>query len=66
MAAAGAKSATAGCYELTTAEAVQLHGGIGFTEEHDIGLYYKRALVSVPTLGVPSVQRERIVEALGV
>jgi alkylation response protein AidB-like acyl-CoA dehydrogenase len=64
MATAAAKSASAECFELTTAEAVQLHGGIGFTEEHDIGLYYKRALVSVPTLGSPLAQRERIVAAL--
>jgi alkylation response protein AidB-like acyl-CoA dehydrogenase len=26
-------------------EAIQLHGGVGFTDEVDIGLYYKRALV---------------------
>ncbi|MCR1783676.1 acyl-CoA/acyl-ACP dehydrogenase [Nocardioides carbamazepini] len=26
-------------------EAIQLHGGVGFTDEVDVGLYYKRALV---------------------
>ena len=34
-----------------TREAIQLHGGIGFTQEHDIGLYLKRALVLSSWLG---------------
>jgi len=64
MAAAAAKSSVSDGYALTTAEAVQLHGGIGFTEEHDIGLYYKRALVGVPTLGTPLAHRQRIAAGL--
>jgi alkylation response protein AidB-like acyl-CoA dehydrogenase len=32
-------------------EAIQLHGGIGMTEEHDIGLYLKRARVAQHTFG---------------
>ena len=40
------------------AEAVQLHGGIGFTEEHDIGLYYRRALVTAAALPSPARQVE--------
>ena len=31
-------------------EAIQLHGGVGFTDEVDIGLYYKRALVDTELL----------------
>ncbi|MBS1678853.1 MAG: acyl-CoA/acyl-ACP dehydrogenase [Actinobacteria bacterium] len=64
MVVAAAKSSASDSYAHTTAEAVQLHGGIGFTEEHDIGLYYKRALVGVPTLGTPLTHRGRIAEAL--
>ena len=35
--------ASRGALEITRA-ALQMHGAIGYTEEHDIGLYYKRAL----------------------
>ncbi|MEM6989898.1 MAG: acyl-CoA dehydrogenase family protein [Myxococcota bacterium] len=40
VSAAKAKLATAG--RAVTREAIQLHGGIGITDEHDIGLYFKR------------------------
>ncbi|MBS1845328.1 MAG: acyl-CoA dehydrogenase family protein [Actinobacteria bacterium] len=65
MVAAAKYSASIG-YVLTTAEAVQLHGGIGFTEEHDVGLYYKRALVSAETLGNAADQAERVAVTLDV
>jgi alkylation response protein AidB-like acyl-CoA dehydrogenase len=63
---AAAKYAASKGYALTTAEAVQLHGGIGFTEEHDIGLYYKRALVSAEALGCAADQLERVAVGLDV
>lgn len=47
------------------AEAVQLHGGIGFTEEHDIGLYYRRALVTAAALPSPARQLEDLAGMLG-
>lgn len=40
-------------------EAVQLHGAIGFTDEHDLGLYLQRALVLSAWLGNGAVQRRR-------
>jgi alkylation response protein AidB-like acyl-CoA dehydrogenase len=66
LAAAAAKSAASDGYCLATAEAIQLHGGIGFTEEHDIGLYYKRALSGAPMLGSALDHRERIAVGLDV
>jgi alkylation response protein AidB-like acyl-CoA dehydrogenase len=36
--------------EITRA-ALQMHGAVGYTEEHDIGLYYKRALVLAAQCG---------------
>lgn len=34
-----------------TRDAIQLHGGIGFTDEHDIGLYLRKALVLATQFG---------------
>ena len=42
VSAAKAKLSSAG--RLVTRESLQLHGGIGITDEHDIGLYFKRML----------------------
>jgi len=43
ISAAKTKLATGG--EFVTREALQLHGGIGITDEHDIGLFFKRMVV---------------------
>ncbi len=40
-------------------EMVQMHGGIGMTEEHDAGLYLKRAAVAEATWGSSAFHRER-------
>lgn len=37
-------------FKAVAEEAIQLHGGVGFTDEVDIGLYYKRALVDTELL----------------
>jgi len=42
-----------------TREAIQLHGAIGFTDECDIGLYLKRALVLASWLGSAMQHRRR-------
>ncbi|GAA3955882.1 acyl-CoA dehydrogenase family protein [Gordonia caeni] len=36
-----------------TGEAIQLHGGIGITAEHDIGLFFKRAQADAQLFGAP-------------
>ena len=40
---------------------IQLHGAIGFTDEHDIGLYLKRAMLLSSLLGNAAAQRRRYV-----
>jgi alkylation response protein AidB-like acyl-CoA dehydrogenase len=40
-------------------EAVQMHGAIGVTDEHDLGLYLQRTLVLSAWLGNAAQQRRR-------
>ncbi|MBM5810435.1 MAG: acyl-CoA dehydrogenase [Gammaproteobacteria bacterium] len=47
------------------ANAIQLHGGIGFTWEHDAQLYFKRARSALTYLGTPDWHRERIARLIG-
>jgi alkylation response protein AidB-like acyl-CoA dehydrogenase len=42
-----------------TAQAIQLHGGIGVTDEHDIGLYFKRMNVLNALFGDEAHHLER-------
>jgi alkylation response protein AidB-like acyl-CoA dehydrogenase len=44
---------------LVAHEGVQMHGGIGMTDEHDIGLYLKRARASEQTFGDSVWHRDR-------
>jgi len=46
-------------YEHVSNEAVQMHGGIGVTDELDIGLFLKRARVAAELLGSASFHYER-------
>lgn len=50
----------------TAAAGLQLHGGIGYTWEHDAHLYYKRAKTSELLLGTPASHRALLAERLGV
>ncbi|MBW2377667.1 MAG: acyl-CoA/acyl-ACP dehydrogenase [Deltaproteobacteria bacterium] len=46
-------------------EAIQMHGGIGVTDDHDIGFYMKRAQATYMTFGKPSQHRQRWAELHG-
>ncbi len=59
-AAAIAKSYCCDTFFECAANAIQLHGGIGFTWEHDAHLYFKRARAAAMLLGSPAWQRERL------
>jgi alkylation response protein AidB-like acyl-CoA dehydrogenase len=50
---------------LAAAEGIQLHGGIGFTWEHEAHLYFKRAAGDELLFGPPHRLRERAAEAAG-
>jgi alkylation response protein AidB-like acyl-CoA dehydrogenase len=48
------------------AEAIQVHGGIGFTWEHQAHLYFRRAKSTEYLLGSPVKHRELLLQKLGV
>jgi alkylation response protein AidB-like acyl-CoA dehydrogenase len=50
---------------LVTEACIQLHGAIGFTDEHDIGLYLKRAMLLSSLFGNAAAQRRRYIAAAG-
>ena len=46
-------------YNLVSSEGVQMHGGIGMTDEHEIGFFMKRSRVCEHTLGGSAFHRDR-------
>lgn len=48
---AAAKAKATAVSRLAAAEGIQMHGGVGMTDEYDIGLYYKRAQAAGEYLG---------------
>jgi alkylation response protein AidB-like acyl-CoA dehydrogenase len=52
-------------YFHVAAENIQIHGGIGFTWEHDAHLYFKRAKSSELFLGDAGYHRERLASRIG-
>jgi acyl-CoA dehydrogenase len=60
-----AKATASETFMLAAKEAIQMHGGIGVTDEHDIGFYMKRAQATYMTFGKPSQHRQRWAELHG-
>jgi len=60
-----AKSYCSEAYFHTTAENIQIHGGIGFTWEHPAHLYFKRAKSSELLFGDPTYHRELLAQRIG-
>jgi alkylation response protein AidB-like acyl-CoA dehydrogenase len=63
--ASSAKALANDCFTLISSEAVQLHGGMGVTEEMDIGLFLKRSRVCNQLLGTSSYHRDRFARLRG-
>jgi acyl-CoA dehydrogenase len=64
VAAAVAQAYCSEAYVAVAADTIQLHGGIGFTWEHDAHLYFKRAWTSAELLGRPAEHYETIARHL--
>ena len=65
LAAALAKAAASDAYRRVAADGIQVHGGIGFTWEHDAQLYFKRAKSSEFTFGDGNFNREIVADLIG-
>jgi len=52
-------------YNLVSSEGVQMHGGIGMTDEYEIGFFMKRSRVSEHTYGNSAFHRNRYGELQG-
>jgi alkylation response protein AidB-like acyl-CoA dehydrogenase len=63
-AASVAKAYTSSAIADLTSEALQVHGGIGFTWEHDLHLYHRRAKANQVLFGDPYLHHERLAAAL--
>ena len=61
-----ARVMVSGPYFTAAADTIHLHGGIGFTWEHDAHLFYKNALSGKVLLGGPGDQLDRLAGTLGV
>ena len=60
LAAAMAKAYCSDTYREVTSDGVQVHGGIGFTWEHDLHIYFKRAKASEVAFGDGRWNRELV------
>jgi alkylation response protein AidB-like acyl-CoA dehydrogenase len=60
-----AKAKAADVASLAAREGVQMHGGIGMTDEHDIGLFMKRTAVLSELFGDVYYHRRRVAELSG-
>jgi alkylation response protein AidB-like acyl-CoA dehydrogenase len=61
-----AKAYCSEAYFHTAAENIQIHGGIGFTWEHDAHLYFKRAKSSEILFGDATYHRELLAQRIGI
>jgi alkylation response protein AidB-like acyl-CoA dehydrogenase len=65
VAAPLAKSYCSGAYFQAAGDNIQIHGGIGFTWEHDAHLYFKRAKSTELLFGSPARQRAVLADRVG-
>ncbi|MGA9360748.1 MAG: acyl-CoA dehydrogenase [Mycobacterium sp.] len=62
FAAAVAATLAPAAAQSCTQDCIQVHGGIGFTWEHDTNIYYRRALGLVAAFGRPADYPQRVVD----
>jgi alkylation response protein AidB-like acyl-CoA dehydrogenase len=60
-----AKAYCSDAYFHCAAESIQIHGGVGFTWEYDVHLYFKRAKSTEIFLGDAAYHREQVAQRIG-
>jgi alkylation response protein AidB-like acyl-CoA dehydrogenase len=65
VAASMAKAAAGDCAALLAKEGIQIHGGIGYTWEHDMHLYVRRVKSDAILLGNAAQHRARVADLIG-
>lgn len=65
LAASIAGAAASHAYRIVSDEGLHVHGGIGFTWEHDAHLYFRRALADDVLFGTTEAALDRVAEAAG-
>ena len=63
--ASSAKAYTSDAYRFVVGEGIQIHGGMGFTWEHDMHLYFKRAKADEFNFGDANYHREQVAQLIG-
>src|SRR5437899_1345330 len=64
LAVSMAKAYASDAFRRVSAAGIQIHGGIGFTWEHDLHLYFKRAKSSEFTFGDATHHREKVAQLI--
>jgi alkylation response protein AidB-like acyl-CoA dehydrogenase len=59
-----AKAAAGDCQRLVAQEGIQIMGGMGYTWEHDMHLYVKRAMANDGVFGTAAQHRQQVAELL--
>jgi alkylation response protein AidB-like acyl-CoA dehydrogenase len=65
VAASVAKVYCSTAFSKIAGDAIQVHGGIGFTWEHPAHLYFKRAKATEAMFGTPAFHRDLLAARLG-
>jgi alkylation response protein AidB-like acyl-CoA dehydrogenase len=60
-----AKAMVSEAYEQACLDGIEIHGAIGFTQDHDMGLYFRRAKAAEIAFGDADFHRERVAQELG-
>jgi alkylation response protein AidB-like acyl-CoA dehydrogenase len=65
LAVSSAKATAGECARLLAKEGIQLHGGVGYTWEHDMHLYVRRVRANAALFGTAAWHRARVADLIG-